>query len=122
MDTLERLGDDGLDAEQVGALGSPVTRRAVAIFDTGEDHQRHAFGLVLHGRIVDRFLFLGRVVDGVATFLAVRAEHVVADADVGEGAAHHHFVVAATRAVLVEVGNADMVLKQVGAGWRRCLD
>jgi hypothetical protein len=34
---------------------------------------------------------------------------VVADADVGEGAAHHHFVVAAPRAVLVEVGDADAV-------------
>ncbi len=101
---------DGLDAEQVGALGSPVARRAVAVFDTGEDDQRNAFCLVLHGGVVDRHLFLRRIVDRVAAFLAVRSHHVVADADVGEGAAHHHFMVAAARAVLVEVGNADAMV------------
>ncbi len=57
--------------------------------------------------------------NGVATFLAVRAEHVVADADIGEGAAHHHFVVATTCAVLVEVGNADTMLGEISTG-RRC--
>ena len=50
------------------------------------------------------------------------ARHEVLDADVGEGAAHHHLVVAAPRAVLVEVGDGHVVLQQVFAGGRRRLD
>ena len=58
--------------------------------------------LVEHGRVVDRHRLAGRRVPGEAALDIV--EHAVADADVGEGAAHHHFVVAAARAVAVEVG------------------
>jgi hypothetical protein len=61
-------------------------------------------------------------VDRVAAFRCRSAHHVVLDADVGEGAAHHHFVVAAARAVLVEVGHGDAVLGQVFAGGRGGLD
>ncbi|MNV39210.1 hypothetical protein D3C71_1307820 [compost metagenome] len=122
MDTLERLGDHCLDAQEVGTLCSPVARRTVAIFNTGEDDQWNALFLVFHRRIVNRHLFLRRIVDGVATFLAVRAEHVVADADIGEGAAHHHFMVATARAVLVEVGHGNAVLRQIGASRRSSLD
>ena len=107
MDALERLRDHGLDAEQVGALGRPVARRAVAVFDAGEHDERHALGLVAHRGIVDRHVLAGRIVDRVAAFLDVAVRilvHEVLDADVGEGAAHHHFMVAAPRAVLVEVG------------------
>ncbi len=39
--------------------------------------------------------------------------HEVLDADVGERAAHHHLVVAAARAVLVEVGRPHLMLAQV---------
>ncbi len=60
--------------------------------------------------------------DGVAAFTTVFAQHVVANTDVGEGAAHHHFVVAATCAVLVEVGNTDAMVDEVFAGRRLCLD
>jgi hypothetical protein len=35
--------------------------------------------------------------------------HQVLDARVREGAAHHHFVIAAARAVAVEVGGHDAV-------------
>ncbi|MNG24861.1 hypothetical protein D3C84_1096350 [compost metagenome] len=49
--------------------------------------------MVAHGGVVDRQFFAGGDVVGVAAFFAV--EHFVADADVGEGAAHHHLVVAA---------------------------
>ena len=38
---------------------------------------------------------------GVAAFFT--CQHFVADTDVGEGAAHHHFMVAAPRAVGVEI-------------------
>jgi hypothetical protein len=54
--------------------------------------------------------------------LPFRAQHVVLDADVGEGAAHHHFMVAAARAVLVEVGGADAIVGEVLAGGRGGLD
>src|SRR6185295_6543502 len=49
-------------------------------------------------------------------------QHQVLDAHVGEGAAHHHLVVAAPRAVAVEVGDRDVVLLQVDARGRGRLD
>jgi hypothetical protein len=48
--------------------------------------------------------------------------HQVLDAHVGEGAAHHHVVVAAARAVAVEVGLLHAVLQQPLAGGRAGLD
>src|SRR5260221_14302759 len=47
---------------------------------------------------------------------------LVADADVGEGAAHHHFVMATVRAVRVEVHRTDLVLHQVPPGGAVRLD
>src|SRR3546814_20919593 len=106
-DALEALGDHGLDAQQDRALGRPVARRAGAVFLAGQDHQRRAVGLVLHRRVVDRQLFAGAValaeVLREAAFHAV--ERLVADAAVGEGAAHPHLVVAAAPAVAVELGS-----------------
>ena len=78
--------------------------------------------LVFHGGVVDRHLFLRRVVDRVAALAAIFAQHVVADADIGEGAAHHHLMIAATCAVLVEVGDADAVVGEIFAGRRSRLD
>jgi hypothetical protein len=46
----------------------------------------------------------------------------VLDADIGEGAAHHDFVVAATGAVAVELGRLDAVTGQIDAGGRGLLD
>ena len=57
VDTLKALGDHGAHAEQVGALGRPVTRGAGAVFLAGKDHQRRALGLVCHGRVIDRHDF-----------------------------------------------------------------
>ena len=51
---------------------------------------------------------------GDAAFFAV--EHLVADTDVGKGAAHHHFMVAAARAVGVEVARLDALFAQVATG------
>src|SRR5690606_26059647 len=42
VDALVRLSDDGLDAEQRGALGGPVARRARAVLLAGQDDQRDA--------------------------------------------------------------------------------
>src|SRR3546814_10798896 len=42
--------------------------------------------------------------------------HLVLDADVGEGAAHHDFVVAAAGAVAVEVGAGDIMVHEIFPG------
>ena len=120
MDALEGLGDDGADAQQARALGRPVAAGAGAVLLAGEHHQRHALRLVAHGGIVDRHGLAGGIVDGVAALLA--AHHDVLDADVGEGAAHHDVVVAAARAVRVELGRAHLMLDQVDAGGAVPLD
>ncbi len=59
---------------------------------------------------------------GQAAFgnIAVGApEHEVLDSDIGEGATHHDFMIAAPRAVLIEVGRAHLMLGQIFPG-RRC--
>ena len=120
VDALEGLRDHGTDAEQHRAFRGPVARRAAAIFLAGEHHQRNAVGLVLHGRVVNRHALLRRIVDGDAAFDA--RHHLVLDADIGESAAHHHFMIAAARAVLVEVGRLHLVPDQIFAGRRVDLD
>ena len=82
--------------------------------------ERRAFGLVFHRGVVDRQLLSARHVQRVAAFDAV--EHLVADADVGERAAHHHVVVAAPRAVRVEIRRLHAVLDQVAPRGRILLD
>src|SRR5690606_5480659 len=120
VDALIAFGDDGADAQQAGALGRPVARRAGAVFLAGEDDQRTAFRLVTHGRVVDRHrVFRGEVLGDAALDVGGDA---VADADVGEGAAHHDFVVAAAGAVAVEVQGVDAVVGQVLTGRRGLLD
>ncbi len=120
VDALERLGDNRPDAEQGGTLGGPVARGAGAVFLVGEHDERHAFGFVFHRRVVHRHLLLRRVVDRHAAFHA--RHHLVLDADVGEGAAHHHLMIAAPRAVLVEVLRAHLMIAQVFAGRAFFLD
>jgi hypothetical protein len=79
---------------------------------------------VFHRRVVDRHLLAAGLVQRVAAFLARAVgrgrQHQVLDAHVGEGAAHHHLVVAAARAVAVEVGLQHAVLEQVLAGRAWC--
>src|SRR5690606_24630954 len=70
--------------------------------------------------VVDRHgVFRGEVLGDAA--LDVRGD-LVADADVGEGAAHHDFVVAAAGAVAVEVQRVDAVVGQILTGGRGLLD
>ena len=91
VDALVRLGDDGAHAEQRGALGGPVAARAAAVLLAGQDDQRGALGLVGLRRLVDGRLLA--VLDGDAALGAGR--QLVAQPDVGEGAADHDLVVAA---------------------------
>src|SRR3546814_2942142 len=60
------------------------------------------------------------IISGYAAFDAI--QHFVLDADVREGAAHHDFVITATRAIAVEISLGDLMLLQVETRRRRCLD
>ncbi len=80
----------------------------------GQDDQRHALLLVLHGRIVDAHLLTIRQVQGQPAFDP--GHQPVLQADVGKGAARHHPVVAAPRAIGVEIAHGHAVLDQVLAG------
>ena len=64
--------------------------------------------LILHRRVVDRHHRAVGLMLGHAAFDA--RHHLVLDADIGEGAAHHHVVVAAARAVGVEVRGPHLML------------
>src|SRR5258706_1929231 len=102
MDALEAVGDDRAYAEQARAFGGPVARAAGSVFLTGDHDQRHFLLRIAHRGIVDAHLLAARLVDGYSTFDA--RDHLIPEANVGERAAHHDFVVHAPRAVVVEVG------------------
>ena len=72
------------------------------------------------GGVVDRHLRAVGHVPGDAALGARR--HLVLEPDVGEGAAHHHLVIAAARAVGVEVDGADAVADEIAAGRALLLD
>jgi hypothetical protein len=114
VNALEALGDDGADAEQLGSLGGPVARGAGAVFLAGENDERHAALGVLHAGVEDGHLLAFGQQARDAAFGAGR--ELVAQAHVGEGAAHHDFVIAAARAVAVEVGRLDAVLGKIFSG------
>ena len=82
VDALEARGQHGPDAQEESALGGPVAAAARAVFRPGEDHQRHALGLVLHRRVVDGHRLAVGQMAGDAAFRA-RGQKV-AEADVGE--------------------------------------
>src|ERR671916_2055680 len=113
VDALEALGDDRPYAEQERALRGPVARGARAVLLAGEHQQGHALLLVLEARLVDRGLLPVGEVDGVAALLL---HELVTQADVAEGAAHHHLVVAAPRAVGVEVARVHALAYKVLPG------
>ena len=91
MDAFEGFCDDRFHAEQVGALGGPVAAGAHAVVLAADDDRRGAMILINGGCVVDGLRF---VVDlGDTAFGA--GHHEVFDADIGEGAAGHHAVIAA---------------------------
>ncbi len=97
MDALVRLRDDSLHAEQRRALGGPVAGRPGAVLLAGQDDERNAVLLVVHGGVVDRRL--RRLAPTrraeVAGEAALDAGHqLVAEPDVRERAADHDLVVA----------------------------
>src|SRR4051794_6461231 len=112
VDALEGLRDHGPHAQQVGALGGPVAGGARAVLLARQHDERRALVGVAHRRVVDRqLLLLGELQREPADQLL--AGDLVAQADVGERAAHHHLMVAAAGAVGVEVLVRDPVLVEV---------
>ena len=104
-----------LTPEQRRALGRPVARRAGAVLLAGQHDQRDAGGEVVLAR--PRRSSSPRRSGEVAGEAALGARReLVAQPDVGERAADHHLVVAAARAVGVEVALLDAVLGEVLAG------
>ncbi len=73
--------------------------------------QRHLLVAILHGRAVDGHFFAARLMNRPAALGAGR--ELVAQANIREGSAHHHFMIAATRAVGIEVLRLDAVRDQV---------
>ena len=102
VDALVALGDHRAHAQQQRALGRPVARGAGAVLLAREHDQRHAFGAGTARR--RRRSSCASPAGRCSGDAALDAGHQqVLEADVGERAAHHHPVVAAARAVGVEV-------------------
>ena len=108
MDPLVALGDHGAHAEQLGALRRPIARRSGPVLATRDHDERGALGLVAHRCVVDEQLLAVGEVDGVRPLLA--RHEGVPQPDVRERAAHHHLVMAAPRAIRVELERADVPL------------
>ena len=133
MDALKALRDDGFHAEQVRAFRRPIARRAGAVFLSGENDERNFRRLIFYGRVVDGNCFGERARPGrsrsrpdfdslshgcrgdnlrrrgVCAPIKFRhtafdtGHHQVFDAHVRECPARHHLIVAAARAVTVEI-------------------
>ncbi len=80
----------------------------------GQDDQRRALAAYLHGRVENAHCLAAGLELGHAAFHS--RHHQVFDAHIGEGAARHDPVVAAARAVAVEVHKIDAVLDQIFPG------
>ncbi|SIB91245.1 Uncharacterised protein [Mycobacteroides abscessus subsp. abscessus] len=93
VDTLIALSNDRLDAEKICTFGSPVTGRAHSIVFACKNGKAGSIFLVFHASIIDTCHFASRPVCREAAFSA--RGNLVADADVRECSAHHHFMVTA---------------------------
>ena len=100
--------------KQQRALRGPVARRSRAVLLARDDQQRRAFFLIFHRGVVDEHLLARGHVRGPAAFGSGR--ELVAQPDIGERSAHHHFMVAAARAVGIEIAGLDAVRDQEFSG------
>src|SRR6266705_7000526 len=101
MNALETLRDDGLHAEQRSAFGCPIARAAGAVLLPCQHYERNFVLAIFHGRVINAHDFAARLIFGYAALSA--GSHEVLDAHIGEGTTRHHAVIAAARAVAVEV-------------------
>src|ERR1700730_8511935 len=111
MNAFERLANHRANPQQGRSLGGPVTRGAGAVFLAGEYDKRNVLALISHRGVVNRQLIARRIMDRDAALDAWN--HLIFDADVSESAPHHHFVVAASGPVLIEVGGLDLMVNQI---------
>src|SRR6266481_3690521 len=111
VDTLVALGNYRARAEQPRALGRPVARRSRAVLFTRNYDQRHA-GLAIANRgVVDGHFLAAGDVQGPTAFGTWR--ELIAQPDIPKCSAHHHFVIAAPRAIRVELVRLDSIRDEV---------
>ena len=111
VNTLETAGNHRANSQQLRSLGSPVATRPGAVLLARKNDGIGALRQIQHGGVVDRHFLdwgvTGRAKQRHAAFLAgtidARRDHEVLDAHVGKSASHHHLVVAAARAIAIEV-------------------
>ena len=114
MDSLEAACNHRTHAEQTRALGGPVARTACTVVLSGDHDQRHPLHTVALSSVVDAHVLAVRLVAREAALDA--RNHEVPDAHIGKRPADHDFVIAAPRAVAVEVLDWDIMVAQVNAG------
>ena len=93
VNALVAFGDRGAHAEQQWALGGPVARGAGTVFLAGDEDQRNPLGDIFFRSFKDRHFGAVGEMAGKSAFEV--GDHFVAQADVGEGAAHHDLVISA---------------------------
>ena len=74
------------------------------------------FVAIFHGGVVDGHLLAAGLMDGPTAFGTGREQ--IAQANIGERAAHHHFVIAAARAIGIEILRLHSVRDQIFSGGR----
>ena len=120
MNAFEALGNHSPDTQKTGPFSRPVAARPRAIFLAGKNDERNIAFLIQHGRIIDRHDFPRRLMFRHAPFSARR--HLIADPNIGKGTPHHHFVIAAPRAIRVEVRFFNFVSSQIFTGGAGAFD
>ena len=114
MNTLKAFRNHGFNPQKRSAFCRPIAAGAGTILFAAKDDQWGALLLIGHCRVKDRHL-ASVWTECVAALDPI--EHLILDADIGEGAAHHHLVIAATRAIGVELSRADLALGEIFTSW-----
>src|SRR5882762_1742173 len=120
MDAFIAFRDDAADAEELRAFCGPIARRAGTVFFSGENYERNLLGDVLGGGVEDRHFLARRQIPRVAAF--DMWNEFVPQADVGECAADHDFVVAAAGTLGIEVAGLHAVGDEILSGGAVFLD
>ena len=108
MNAFKRFGNHRLDAEQQRPFCRPIARRTGAVFFARENDERNVI-LFINLRGVEKGMFcIVEKIQRERTLFA--AEQLIFDANVRKGAARHHFIIPAPRAVLIEIVWRDIVL------------
>ncbi len=100
VNALVALGHHNLYAQQLRAFGGPVARRSGAVFLATNHDRGNARFLIGHCGVIDKHFFATGLEQGEPAFFAAAiglwGQHQVFDSHIGKGAAHHHFMIAAS--------------------------